>query len=439
MAHSSLVRIGKAGLGNTGRYLLNVMLLLSLKSSAFRGCVTPKQISNLKQDIEGDANQLDGYDELPKDFQEKVVNALEQGHIDDEDWGWDVEMNRPGKNGYLTLESKRRLKAEAQVGPSILSHWLFFMSFSSNYLKALKDEAAGEGSAGPSKTDNKKRGHVKDDPDAEGAREGEPPTKKTKAKTKKEPIVKNEDADGGSENEGPTIKKTKARIKKEPIVKNEDADGGSENEGPTIKKTKARIKKEPKIKNENAEAKFENDSSANKKTQPAIKKGKKTHNAESEGDFEQDAQPVKKGRRQAKKTIDEEYSASHIKDESSDHDAPSPPAAKEGRAPRKAATAKRIKDQDTDSDSLDPASEPELPLDNVKLEHRSGFDAEASEGAPKFQKGRKKAPSKAVNGTAEETKKEVKSQVRMLVVPLVGEQTDDVGRQFRLPHEPMDG
>ncbi len=27
-------------------------------------------------------------------------------------------MNREGKNGYLTLESKRRLKAEAQVSMS---------------------------------------------------------------------------------------------------------------------------------------------------------------------------------------------------------------------------------------------------------------------------------------------------------------------------------
>ena len=34
------------------------------------------------------------------------------------DWLQDVEMNREGKNGYLTLESKRRLKAEAQVSNS---------------------------------------------------------------------------------------------------------------------------------------------------------------------------------------------------------------------------------------------------------------------------------------------------------------------------------
>ena len=50
--------------------------------------MTPKQISNIKQAVEGDPSQLDGYDELPEDFQEKVVIALEQGHIADEDWGW---------------------------------------------------------------------------------------------------------------------------------------------------------------------------------------------------------------------------------------------------------------------------------------------------------------------------------------------------------------
>ena len=50
--------------------------------------MTPKQISNLRDSIGGDPSQLDGYEELPEDLQEKVVNALEQGHIDDEDWGW---------------------------------------------------------------------------------------------------------------------------------------------------------------------------------------------------------------------------------------------------------------------------------------------------------------------------------------------------------------
>lgn len=48
--------------------------------------MTPKQITNLKRDIEGQPSQLDGYDELPEDLQEKVANAIEQGHVDDEDW-----------------------------------------------------------------------------------------------------------------------------------------------------------------------------------------------------------------------------------------------------------------------------------------------------------------------------------------------------------------
>ena len=52
--------------------------------------MTPKQISNLKDSIEGDPSQLDGYEELPEDAQEKLVRAVEQGHIDDEDWGWVV-------------------------------------------------------------------------------------------------------------------------------------------------------------------------------------------------------------------------------------------------------------------------------------------------------------------------------------------------------------
>ena len=53
-----------------------------------RGCVTPKQIENLKTSIENDLDLFDGYDELPEDAQEKMRRALEQGHVDDEDWKW---------------------------------------------------------------------------------------------------------------------------------------------------------------------------------------------------------------------------------------------------------------------------------------------------------------------------------------------------------------
>lgn len=52
-----------------------------------RGCVTPKQIANLKDAIDDDATELDGYEDLPEDFQDKVRMAVQEGHVADEDWG----------------------------------------------------------------------------------------------------------------------------------------------------------------------------------------------------------------------------------------------------------------------------------------------------------------------------------------------------------------
>lgn len=423
-------------------------------------------------------------------------------------------MNREGQNGYFTLETKRRMKAEAQVSRSVRQIIVLTVShiFSSNLLKALKEEVAGEESSSPKKTDGKKRGHVKNETDAEGAANDEPPAKKTKARTKKaskiknenadgesehedsttnrpkprvkkEPRIKNEDADGGSEIEGPTTKKPKSRVKKEAIVKNEDADGGSENEtsttrkpkarvkkeskikdedtdggseqenpttrkppkqarakkesiikdeiadggseleGPTTKKPKSEVKKESKIKNENADGGSEleglttrkpksrvkkeanikdeeaatgsgNQVPADKKTKAAVKKGKKVNGNISDGNFEQDAQPVRRGRKPAKKATVGDESGLDMKDESSDHDALPPPQGKRKRPSRKAAPTKKLKDEDTETDGYDPVSEIETPLGNVKPEHTSELEAEASEEGPQLQNGRKKAPKK---------------------------------------------
>ena len=59
-----------------------------------RGCVTPKVIASLKESVdeesgegeERDYTAIDGYDEIPENFQEKFRKALEQGHVDDSDW-----------------------------------------------------------------------------------------------------------------------------------------------------------------------------------------------------------------------------------------------------------------------------------------------------------------------------------------------------------------
>jgi hypothetical protein len=47
--------------------------------------VTPLQIRNLTESV-GSASEIDGWDELPVEYQDKIREALEEGHVDDEDW-----------------------------------------------------------------------------------------------------------------------------------------------------------------------------------------------------------------------------------------------------------------------------------------------------------------------------------------------------------------
>lgn len=54
-----------------------------------RGCVTPKQFGNIIESLEDagmEAKDLDGFEELSEENQEKIVNAIEAGHVDDADW-----------------------------------------------------------------------------------------------------------------------------------------------------------------------------------------------------------------------------------------------------------------------------------------------------------------------------------------------------------------
>ncbi|EAW21262.1 uncharacterized protein NFIA_064260 [Aspergillus fischeri NRRL 181] len=85
------------------------------------GCVTPKIIANLNEAVEeasGDSKDLDaidGFEELPSGYQEKVRKALEQGHVDDEDWKGDPEMNRPGMMGFRKRAPKKKKTDEEEA------------------------------------------------------------------------------------------------------------------------------------------------------------------------------------------------------------------------------------------------------------------------------------------------------------------------------------
>ena len=53
---------------------------------ANRGCVTPTVLNNWVESSEMNMEYVDGYDVLPEAAQEKVKRALEQVHVDDDDW-----------------------------------------------------------------------------------------------------------------------------------------------------------------------------------------------------------------------------------------------------------------------------------------------------------------------------------------------------------------
>ncbi|PQE07395.1 kinase rad3 protein [Rutstroemia sp. NJR-2017a WRK4] len=96
------------------------------------GCVTGKQLENLRLYLEGEDNHgsgeyrwdfLDGYDDSGKggldghpDLKAKVRRVVEQGFIDPEDWNGDPEMNRLGEKGTRTAENKKQLQADKSAG-----------------------------------------------------------------------------------------------------------------------------------------------------------------------------------------------------------------------------------------------------------------------------------------------------------------------------------
>ncbi|KAI1911116.1 hypothetical protein LOZ12_004524 [Ophidiomyces ophidiicola] len=78
------------------------------------GCVTPRQVSTLQEIVGEDKNfsDLDGFDEISAENQDKIREAVEHGHVADSDWKGDVEVNRPGKSGFRVRASKKKEDAE---------------------------------------------------------------------------------------------------------------------------------------------------------------------------------------------------------------------------------------------------------------------------------------------------------------------------------------
>jgi len=219
------------------------------------GCVTPQQISNVNRDIDGKLDYLDGYDELPSDLQEKVRTALERGHVDDEDWKGDIEMNRPGKKGFRSPAAKKKKKKKAEA-----------------------EEDDETGSPSPSKPAPKKRGRAKAD---EGGTEGDdekPAAKKAKASGRPGKKSQVDEANGNESEDGaPQLKRARGKSKR---TKAEGDEGfqpikGEEEEEEEAPKTAVKKTRAPRKAAEAKSIKHENDEDGFDSEEPEVPKPKR--------------------------------------------------------------------------------------------------------------------------------------------------------------------
>lgn len=74
--------------------------------------MTPHNCATWKEISDGDPEMIDGLDDLPQEWQDKIVRAIEQGHVDDEDWKGDLEKNRPGQKGFRSPKKKATKKED---------------------------------------------------------------------------------------------------------------------------------------------------------------------------------------------------------------------------------------------------------------------------------------------------------------------------------------
>ncbi|KAL4810004.1 hypothetical protein BDV18DRAFT_51707 [Aspergillus unguis] len=235
------------------------------------GCVTPKIIGNVNEQIgEGDNQDIDlfdGYEELPSELQEKVLRALKNGHVDAEDWKGDPEMNQPGQTGFrVNRTAKKNAKKDANE-------------------EEKEDAASKEDKPKASKT--KKKSKAADEQDEEG--DEETPKSKTKKRTR---LQVDDDA-----NDAETYQPKRPRRKPTGYPKNVPApsedDGSDDDLSEPSDLSEASESPEPKKRGRKANA-------PKPAAKPAAKRGKKKADSDTE-----DAEAVpaaakpKRGRKKA--------------------------------------------------------------------------------------------------------------------------------------------
>ncbi|KAH8424124.1 uncharacterized protein LDX57_001878 [Aspergillus melleus] len=153
------------------------------------GCVTPKIVSHMQETIadegDGELSTIDGFEDLSEEHQDKVRKAVEQGHVDDEDWKGDVEMNRPGKNGFRKRVTKKKANADEEDEPAEEKEPA---KPKKRTAKAAKNDESDDEAPKAKKT--KTAGRSKKVVESEGESEGEDSEAATPAKSKAKPTAR---------------------------------------------------------------------------------------------------------------------------------------------------------------------------------------------------------------------------------------------------------
>jgi hypothetical protein len=145
------------------------------------GCITPKIISNIKEKV-GDANEVDGFEDLKPEDQEKITKAFENGKVDPADIPDTAKKPEVEGDDAEEEEEKPKKKAPAK--------------------RKKKEEEEGDGEEKPKKAPAKRK--KKDE--EEGDEEEKPKKKPTKRKKK-------DDDEEGDEAEEKPKKKAAPRKK----------------------------------------------------------------------------------------------------------------------------------------------------------------------------------------------------------------------------------
>ncbi|KAK1839602.1 protein kinase rad3 [Colletotrichum chrysophilum] len=274
------------------------------------GCVSGEQISHLRDIVERgggyDFDAVDGYDEMGEhsDLQQKIRDAIKQGHISAEDFNGDPWMNKPGQRGIRGKKPKDWDDGEEG------------------------DEAKDEAPA-PAATNGKKRGR-KSAGAADEDEEEKPKKRAKKAAAKAEP-----------EDEEEKPKKAPAkRGKAAAAAKAAAAEEDEEEEKPKKAPAKRGARK--------SAVKEESDEEEEAPKKPAAKRGARKSAVKEESEEEEEKPAPKRGAA-AKKTAPKRAATKKAKVEESEESEAEPEATPESEeeeekpAPKKAAPKGRKK------------------------------------------------------------------------------------------------